>query len=187
MTQDLIKRCTKQNRRAQRELYNAYAPKVMGICRRYANDPEDAHDIFQEAFINVFNSFKKTKSTEIKSLEAWIRRITANTAINYYYKIKKHIDHVSTEGIPPTNSGEEYEHILSMLGVQELLALIEKLPVGCKMVFNLYAIEGYSHKEIAEMMGISEGTSKSQLSRAKDIIKSKLKILGYVNCKNAIS
>ncbi|MBL3658727.1 RNA polymerase sigma factor [Fulvivirga sediminis] len=173
MKEDLIKGCRKNSRKAQEALYREYAPKVIGICRRYATERDDADDIFQEAFINIYSSLKKSKE-EIQSLEAWIRRISVNTAINYYHKNKKYADNLSIDYAKGQDYNQEYEKILSKLSMQELLELISDLPLGCKLVFNLYTIEGYSHKEIAEKLNISEGTSKSQLSRAKNIMKTKI-------------
>lgn len=186
MEDDLIKGCRKKQRKAQEALYRQYATKVMGVCRRYANTPEDANDIFQESFINIYHSLQKESARPIESLEAWIRRISANTAVSYYHKNKKHMNQLSTESVLHTSDGEAYGHILNKLRGQELLQLIDELPTGCKLVFNLYAIEGYGHKEIAEMMNISEGTSKSQFSRAKDLMKSKLKKLDHVKYRSVI-
>ncbi|PTB96931.1 RNA polymerase subunit sigma [Marivirga lumbricoides] len=170
MKQELIKGCRKNNRKSQESLYHLYAPKVIGVCRRYAIAREDADDIFQEAFINIYSSLKKTND-EIQSLDAWIRRVTVNTAINYYHKHKKYTDNLSIEYVYEESHNQDYENILSKLSMQELLKLISDLPIGCKLVFNLYTIEGYSHKEIAEKLNVSEGTSKSQLSRAKNLMK----------------
>ncbi|UII30344.1 RNA polymerase sigma factor [Fulvivirga ulvae] len=186
MEEDLIIGCKKQDRKAQEALYHKYSGRVMGVCKRYANTMDDANDIFQEAFINIFSSLKKPRTVKIESLEAWVTRISANVAVNYYHKNKKYLNHVPAESALHKIDEEEYGHILGRLRGQELLQLIGGLPTGCKHVFNLYAIEGYSHKEIAEIMDISEGTSKSQLSRARDIIKSKLKLLDHVKYKRVV-
>ena len=186
MKENILTGCKKNNKKAQEELYRLYAPKVMGVCRRYAGSLEDARDIFQEAFINIYNSLKKDRAIEIESLDAWVRRISANTAVTYYHKHKKYRDQVSTDAVLQQGDGDNYGHILSRLRSKELLQLIDELPVGCRLVFNLYVIEGYGHKEIAGIMGVSEGTSKSQLSRARDIMKSKLKMLDHVKYRNVV-
>ena len=177
MEEHWIVGCTKGKREAQERLYHHYSSKVMGVCRRYADTSEDAKDIFQEAFINIFKSLQR--KIDIDSLEAWIRKITANTAINYYYKNRKHQKNLSAD-IMIQHDDSNYDYILSELGKEDLLNLLSALPGGCRHIFNLFVIEGYSHKEIADLMKISEGTSKSQLSRAKEIMKSKLKALDHV-------
>ncbi len=183
MNEDLLKGCRNNKRKAQEQLYHLYAPKVMGVCRRYASNKEDANDIFQEAFINIFMSLKKDKAMQINYLDAWIRKVSANTAVSYYHKNKKYSDHVSMENMIHHSDGQDFGQILSELGKKDLLNLIDQLPLGCKLVFNMYAIEGYSHKEIADSMNISVGTSKSQLSRAKSIIQSKVKKSDYVGIR----
>ena len=183
MEKTWIAGCIQGKRDAQEQLYRHYSPKVMGVCRRYADTAEDAKDIFQEAFINIFKSLKNQR--EIESPDAWIRKITANTAITYYYKQRKHQNHLSAETMLHYDDAN-YDTLLGELDKEDLLKLIAMLPSGCKHVFNLYVVEGYNHKEIAEMMNITEGTSKSQLFRAKDLMKSKLKTLGHVEYKRRV-
>jgi len=139
----------------------------MGICLRYAYTSFEAGDIFHDAFVKVFKYINSYKGQG--SFEGWMRHIFVNTAINHFHKNKKHYYH---------DDNSEYDHVpdlpedaLSKLAVEELLKLINKLPEGYKMVFNLYVVEGYSHKEIADMLQVSEGTSKSQLSKAKALLK----------------
>jgi RNA polymerase sigma-70 factor (ECF subfamily) len=183
MEETWIAGCIQGKRDAQEQLYRHYSPKVMGVCRRYADTAEDAKDIFQEAFINIFNSLKGQR--QIDSLDAWVRKVTANTAISYYYKQRKHQNHISTETMLHYDD-TNYDNLLGELDREDLLKLIALLPSGCKHVFNLYVVEGYNHKEIAEMMNITEGTSKSQLFRAKDMMKTKLKVLGHVEYKRRV-
>ena len=183
MEGSLITGCRQGKREAQEQLYRHYSPRVMGVCRRYANTAEDAKDIFQEAFINIFRSLQRLE--QVESLDAWVRKVTANTAINYYYTQRKHQHHISTETILHYDD-TNYDNVLSELDKEDLLKLIELLPGGCRHVFNLYVVEGYNHREIAEMMNITEGTSKSQLFRAKDMMKSKLKVLGHVEYKRRV-
>ena len=170
---DLIEGCKKGNRKAQEALYTQYSGKVMGICLRYAKRREEAEDVFQEAFVKIFKNLHKLKANQ--ALSAWIRRLAVNLAIDNYRKNKKHYGHLTTEFCQ--ESGDSDLTVLQSISNQELLQVINHLPQGYKMVFNLYVIEGYNHREIAEKMGISEGTSKSQLSRARKMLQQQLKDL----------
>ncbi len=169
-TDQLIKRCLRTDRSAQFELYELYSKKVFGVCMRYAKNQTDAEDILQEGFIKVFKYLKDYSGKG--SLEAWMRRIMVTTALNYYKK-----KNLLNKEVDPENSGchirEDYEVVASMSHT-ELLNLIRELPIGYQTVFNLNTIEGYSHKEISQMMKISVNTSKSQLSRAKMALRKKL-------------
>lgn len=172
----LVKKCQKNDRKAQQELYSLFKGRMMGICLRYARRQEDAEDIFQEAFIKVFKNISNLRESE--KLEGWVRRIIINTAINHYHKsfssqIMKDVDE-EEEG----SSNQDYEGIIDKLNNFQLLAFINELPDGYRLVFNLYVVDGYTHPEIAEMLHISVGTSKSQLFAAKKILKSKLSKLG---------
>ncbi len=168
--QEIIKGCQANQAKAQKALYDTYARRVMGICTRYAKNHEEAEDIFQEAYIKVFKYIGEGKP--ITALTAWIKRVVVNTAINNYQKHKKHYNHANYDYVFESNF--DYEEIVAKLSAQELMKIIYQLPRGYQMVFNLYEIEGYSHKEIAEMMNISVSTSKSQLSRAKVILKKQI-------------
>ena len=155
----------------QKLLYNHFAPKMFGICLRYASDYHNAEDILQEGFIKVFNNLHKFRSEG--SFEGWLKRIFINTAIEFYRKAFNFssltlLDEWRTKSID-SNAG------LQNLATQDLLKVVQKLPPGYRTVFNLYAIEGYSHKEIGEMLNISDGTSKSQLARARHTLKDLLK------------
>jgi RNA polymerase sigma-70 factor (ECF subfamily) len=162
----LIRECVEGKRSAQRELYDRYARKMFGVCLRYSKDYHRAEDLLQEGFIKVFRNLGKFRGDG--SFEGWLRRIFVNTAIEHFrktthlYPINEAIHH-SANTI--TNGA------LENLGEKDLLAFIQRLSPGYRTVFNLYAIEGYSHKEVAEMLGISEGTSKSQLARARYILQ----------------
>lgn len=162
---ELIKRCLKGKADAQRLLYDKYSGVVYAICFRYAKNQEDAKDLLQETFINVFNSLKSFKGAG--SFEGWIKRIAVNCAIRHYKKNAKRIDSGDPELSP---EAETYTSILDELSAQELLQVINGLPDGYRMVFNLYAIEGYSHKEISKELGITESASRSQLTRARKIL-----------------
>lgn len=161
----LIEDCLKNNREAQYVLYQKLSGKMFAVCFRYAKDRESAEDILQEGFVKMFNSLEKFRGEG--SFEGWVRRIMVNTAIEYYRKnIKMYPIVTIEEKIVET----EYQSVADDLEVEDVLKMINKLSPGYKTVFNLYAVEGYSHKEIAEMLNISEGTSKSQLARARYIL-----------------
>ena len=165
---ELIEGCRRGDRAIQKALYDRYKGKMMMVCLRYSKSTLEAEDILQEGFVKIFNGIKDFRQ-EAK-LETWITRIMINTALNAQRKKLYLFPMVDVEDIDlPEN-----EVSLGSLHVKQLLELIQSLPQGCQMVFNLFAIEGYSHKEIAEMLGISEGTSKSQYSRAKNFLQTKL-------------
>ena len=160
--QELIQGCRKGKRKAQEALYRQYAPKMMGICRRYSKNAAEAEDVFQEGFVRAYKYIGKLEKSG--ALEAWLKRVFINTAINYYQKNKKHHDHVNYDFV--YNSNDDYENIISNLSNQELLALVNQLPNGYRMVFNLYVMEGYTHKEIAEREGLPLGTVKTRIRLA---------------------
>jgi RNA polymerase sigma-70 factor (ECF subfamily) len=167
--QNLIDACIQKERWAQRQLYEAYYGKMMGVCLRYANHEEDARDILHEGFIKVFKNLNKYNPGT--SLGAWIRRIMINTAIDYYRKaIRRRTDdlenaqHESSDDIDP----------ISTCSAQEIMAAVQKLSPAYRAVFNLYAVEGYSHKEIADELDISESTSRSNLVKARSKLKAML-------------
>ena len=143
---------------------------MFGLCLQYANNYDDACDILQDGFIKVFR--KLEQFTGKGSFEGWIRRIMINTALERY-RSQLHL-YPLTEGTI-NSEGMMYEEVFSKLSGDDLLKLVQELPPRYRMVFNMYAIEGYAHKEIAEMMGITVGTSKSNLSRARDILQKKVK------------
>ncbi len=182
MKEEWIENCIRGDRNAQEQFYRHYAPKVMGICRRYASDKENAKDVMQEAFVSIFLSMKTQK--DIQNMDAWVARVTVNTAINYFKKHKKHFYGLSTEEVSVAN--RDHDHILNDLGMQEMMALIDGLPLGYKMVFSMYVIEGFNHREIADKLGISEGTSKSQLSRAKQLLRNQLKSKAHSSYEKSI-
>ncbi|MDR6561236.1 RNA polymerase sigma-70 factor (ECF subfamily) [Arcicella sp. BE140] len=162
----LVKACQKGDPKAQRRVYEKYSPKMLGICFRYVHDEFEAEEIMIEGFVKVFdkiNSFKLEGS-----FEGWIRRIMVNESLMYMRSNKKAQFEVSYDQILYEPEPEQFR---TDLETKDLLKLIEKLPTGYKTVFNLYAIEGYSHAEIAEQLGITESTSKSQLSRARVILQ----------------
>lgn len=163
---DLLEGCIKGDRKMQYELYNRFAPKMYGVCLRYAGNAEEAEDILQESFIKVFR--KITSYRGDGSFEGWVRRIFVNTAIEYYRK-KTYLQPI-TEQEEATVEGK-YLSVLDSLAEKDIIKLVQQLSPGYRTVFNMYVIEGYTHKQIADLLGISEGTSKSQLSRAKQILQ----------------
>ncbi len=167
---NVIEQCIAGRRSSQELLYNFYAPKMFGICLRYAKDYHAAEDILQEGFIKVFNHLDRFRGEG--SFEGWIKRVFVNTAIEHYRKAS---NQQSITELSDDANRAVGEVASSFLAKEDLLHLVQQLPLGYRTVFNLYAIEGYSHKEIAKMLQISEGTSKSQLARARNTLQKMLK------------
>lgn len=163
---DLIKGCIEGNPEMQKLLYDLYSSKMYGVCLRYAENAEDANDVMQEGFIKVYRSLPKFRAEG--SFEGWIRRIFVNTSIEHYRKKTKKYNITEVQ----ENTIEDNElSALDSLATKDILNIINELSPGYKQVFNMHVVEGYSHKEIAEILGITEGTSKSQLARAKGVLK----------------
>jgi len=158
------------NRRMQEELYRRFSPRMYAVCLRYAGNTEEAEDILQEGFIKIFKKLDSFRSEG--SFEGWVRRIFVNTAIEHFRR-KRYLMPV-TEKEENTIEGK-YLSVLDDLAARDIMALVQELSPGYRTVFNMYVVEGYTHKEIADMLGISEGTSKSQLSRAKVILQDMVK------------
>ena len=163
---DLIQGCIEGERRMQEELYNRFSPKMFAVCLRYAGNADDAQDILQEGFIKIFKNLTRFRSEG--SFEGWIRRIFVNTAIEHLRRKKylKPIDEKEENTLP-------YKEVtvLDSLGEKDIMDLINQLSPGYRTVFNMYVVEGYTHKEVGDILGISEGTSKSQLARARMILQ----------------
>ena len=164
--EDIIQKCQDGNSGAQTALYHLFSAKLYGVCLRYAKDSAEAEDIMQEGFIRVYSKISQFESKG--SFEGWMRRIMINTALE---KFRKQDRLYPVEEMKVFESTEFVEETISSITANDLLRIIQELPPRYKMVFNLFAIEGYSHLEIAEMMNISEGTSKSNLSRARVILQ----------------
>ena len=162
----MIRGCVKGQSQHQEALYHRFYRKMFGVCLRYAPNRETAEDILQDGFVKVFGKIESFNSKG--SLEGWVRRIMVNTALEFLRKKSNFYPIVDIENAGNTDSGWD---VVSSMAEQEILALVQALPDGYRMVFNLYAIEGYSHKEIGELMNISEGTSKSQLARARKTLQ----------------
>ena len=170
----IVEGCTKNERRAQKVLYDKYSRLLLGICLRYASDKAEAEDILQDSFLKIFFNIKDFTGTG--SFIGWLRKVAVNTAITHYHKNLKYKYHVEIEKYVSVETGvASFED--DFYTSDELFRILNELPAGYRMVFNLYAIEGYKHREIAEMLGIDTNTSKSQYSRARAVIREKLKIL----------
>jgi RNA polymerase sigma-70 factor (ECF subfamily) len=167
---DLIAGCIAGDRKMQEELYNRFASKMYAVCLRYANNSDDAQDLLQEGFIKVYKNLHRFRAEG--SFEGWVRRVFINSSIEHYRKKQAKLTTVSDK---EENTIEDSDiSALDSLAERDIINLIQDLSPGYRTVFNLYVIEGYSHKEIGELLGISEGTSKSQLARAKSILQKKV-------------
>jgi RNA polymerase sigma factor (sigma-70 family) len=167
--EELIKGCLRQERTAQQRLYDLYSSKMYGICYRYVKNPMEAEDILVTAFTRIFQRIEQFKGDG--SFEGWIRRIMVNEALTHLRKMRTM--YLETE-IEQADREPDYAQLENHLEAEDLLNIIQRLPAGYRVVFNMYAIDGYSHKEIAEQLGISENTSKSQLSRARTYLQKML-------------
>jgi RNA polymerase sigma-70 factor (ECF subfamily) len=165
----LIDQCRQGHRQAQRDLYNRYSGTMLAVCSRYLSEKEAAEDVMIGAFMKVFTKIDQFKNEG--SFEGWIRRIMVNEALTYIRKNKQM--YLQTD-LEEAYREPDYAILDNHLHAEDLMKLIAQLPVGYRTVFNMYAIEGFSHKEIAEAMGISENTSKSQLSRARALLQKHL-------------
>lgn len=179
--EEIVEGCKQGNRSCQSLLYHQTSGKMFGLCQRYMKDKQIAEDMLQEGYLKLFAHLSKFKGEG--SFDGWMRRIFVNTCLEELRKTKLNLllEEEISENLSYSNDsfGEYY-------AVQDLLEMVFSLPDGYRTIFNLYAIEGYSHQEISELLGISEGTSKSQLSRARNVLKVKLEkqnieALSYVN------
>ena len=178
---NIIKGCLAGNRRDQELLYRRHAAKLYAVCLQYSGNDDVARDILQEGFIKIFENLVHYKNEG--SFEGWMRRIVVNTALEKY-RSKHNLYRVDDiDLIPETDSAPETEDYAGLEAV-DLLDIIRELPPKYRMIFNLFAIEGYSHKEISQMVNISEGTSKSNLSRARIILQKKVNL--YTGLKKDI-
>jgi RNA polymerase sigma-70 factor (ECF subfamily) len=167
MDQDLLlKECLKRRPEAQRRLYDHFAPSMLGICFRYTKSLSDAEEVLQEGFIKVFTRLNQFKGDG--ELGGWIRKIMVNTALNFLKTNQKYRHDLSFDEMPLHLVSTENPEVI--LHAKELAELIRQLPTGFQTIFNLHAVEGYKHLEIASMLGISEGTSRSQYARARVLL-----------------
>ena len=167
---EIIRGCISGKPEAQEALYKKFSGKLFGVSLRYTKDYSSAEDVLHEGFIKIFKNISGFKGSG--SLEGWMRRIIINTALE---RFRKNFQLFSISEINEQEESLNYNHILTEIAAKDLLNLIQELPSAYRMVFNLYAIDGYTHKEIGEILSISEGTSKSNLSRARKILQAKVK------------
>lgn len=171
----MISGCRDGTRRAQSELYKRFAPKMFGVCLRYSRRREEAEDILQDGFLKVFSRIAQFGGKG--SFEGWIRRIMVNTAINHYHASLKQqfilVENIEEMSVADDSNSADYQMVKgkSNIDATQLMNLIQELPDGYRMVLNLHVFEGYNHKEIGEMLSISDNTSKSQLSKARKYLK----------------
>jgi len=166
---DLIIACKKQNAKAQRMLYDKYATLMLGLCRRYIKGEMEAEDVMIKGFMKVFTKINLFEGKG--SFEGWMKRIMINEALGYIRKNKAMYLEIEIEA---ADKEPDFNKLFTELETNDLLKMVNELPSGYRTIFNLYAIEGYSHKEISELLGINENTSKSQLSRARMNLRKKL-------------
>jgi RNA polymerase sigma factor, sigma-70 family len=169
----LVTECAKGNSKAQRALFDKFAPKMLAVCQRYLRNNQEAEDVLQDGFVKVFQKIVDFKMEG--SLEGWIRRIVVNTALDTIRKNKKLLDDVQVEEVQYKVSFTD--HQFDGMDLAQLMKLINEMPDGYRVVFNMFAIEGYSHKEIADTLGVTENTSKSQYSRARAFLRTQLELL----------
>jgi RNA polymerase sigma-70 factor (ECF subfamily) len=165
----LIQRCKRRDIKAQSEIYHLFAGKMFGLCLKYSRNKQEAEDNLQDAFITIFDKIDQFKYRG--SFEGWMKRIVINTTLQTY--LQKNVLNLVEKDLPDEVEVEIDEEDISL---DYLLKIIQELPERYRMVFNLYVLDGYSHKEIADLLGIAEGTSKSNLSRARLILKEKIEI-----------
>jgi RNA polymerase sigma factor (sigma-70 family) len=176
----IIEGCARHERKSQQELYDKYSRFLFGVCLRYSTDKAEAEDILQDSFLKIFFNIKDFSGTG--SFIGWLRKVAVNTAITHYHKNLKYRYHIDIEEYMSVETGVmSFEE--DFFTSDELFRVLNDLPAGYRMVFNLYAVEGYKHKEIAEILGIDTNTSKSQYSRAKAAIRDKLEKLGKLKSK----
>ena len=168
----IIEDCITGKRRAQSKLYKKYANTLLGICLRYSRNKSEAEDVLQEGFIKVFMNIKDFRMEG--SFEGWMKRIMVNTALLNSRDNLKHYFHADIEKMQESITEDTLFEVDDNYSAKEIMNLVQGLPDGYRMVFNLYVFDNYTHKEIAEMLGISEGTSKSQLARARKFLQNKL-------------
>ena len=172
---EIIQLAVDNNRQAQRKIYTQFSAKMLGVCRQYIKDIHQAEDVMITAFMKVFTNIKNFENKG--SFEGWIRRIMVNECISYI-RVQKKVNFIEDERY----TEESFNNIESQLSLEDIQYLIDSLPDGYRMVFNLFAIEGYKHHEIASMLGINEGTSKSQLSQARKMLQTQInKLKNYEN------
>jgi RNA polymerase sigma factor (sigma-70 family) len=170
----IIEGCIRHDRKSQQELYDRYSRFLLGVCMRYSTDKAEAEDILQESFLKIYFNISDYSGTG--SFTGWLRKVAVNTAITHYHKNLKYRYHIDIDEYVTVETGtSSFEE--DFFTSDELYKVLNELPTGYRIVFNMYAVEGYKHKEIAEILKIDTNTSKSQYSRAKAVIRDKLEKL----------
>jgi RNA polymerase sigma-70 factor (ECF subfamily) len=176
--EQLIHECSKNNTKAQEQVYRLLAPKLFSVCLKYSRNYEEAQDNLQESFLIIFDKINQYKNSG--SFEGWAKRIVINYVLQQYRK--QNVFEIVSEKIP---AEEELEIDDDSISIEFLTKIIQELPDRYRLVFNLYVLDGYSHKEISEMLGINIGTSKSNLARAKVILKTKIEVNSSFDVKKS--
>jgi RNA polymerase sigma-70 factor (ECF subfamily) len=179
--QTLLAGCLQKNRESQNRLYNLFAPKMMSVCLRYCNNTEEAEDMLQEGFVKAFKHLAQYRNDG--PFEGWLRRIMVNGCLRKYETLSKQKTVLGFEGLE--NTLITLPDAYNSMANKDLLALLHSLPPACRLVFNLYVFEGMKHREIATLLGISEGTSKSNLYDARSILKNRLENLDAERTKKS--
>ena len=177
----ILKKSIAGKQKYQLLLYKRFCHMVYGICRRYANGEDQANDMFQEAFFNIYKNLRKVKDAE--ALPGWVKRVTVNACLDHLKLNNK--GWVDTEEVTELNDGF-YSELMDRFSSEQIMTLVNNLPEGYRVVLNMYVMDGFSHKEIAERMGIGESTSRSQLTYAKRILKEQLKKFGIDRYESVI-
>ena len=176
-TEELIKRCQDNDRQAQELLYRQYSSILYGMCLKYAPNPMEAEDNLQDAFIKIFQRIGQYQGKG--SFEGWMKRIAVNTVLQKYRQ--KRLYDLPADDLMEEESDDELDDNSASLPLPFLLSIIQELPERYRLVFNLYVLDGHTHKEIAELLGISDGTSKSNLARARQLLQHKVKAFNKAN------
>jgi RNA polymerase sigma-70 factor, ECF subfamily len=178
--QELINGCKNWNKKAQNELYDTYAPRLFAVCMRYMPDRDNASDVLQESMIKIYKNISSFSHSDSKAFYSWMKRITVNTALNYIRDNIKNtlntdINYFENEFTDENNVDfAQYDDMIEYIGSRKLFQMIQELPDGYRTVFNLYVVEDYNHKEIAEQLDITVNTSKTQLFKARKMLMSKI-------------
>lgn len=169
----LVKACQKQDPRAQTVFYERYKARMTGICRRYARTVAEADDIFQDAFVKIFNSIGNLQDPD--AADSWVKTTVIRTAINYYNRTTRHEEmHSSLDGVEWQVESDDYVRIIDQMNVRDLVDLVNELPDRYRTVINMHLIDGYTHTEIGEMLSMSDATARSQFMRGRNLLMKKL-------------
>ena len=179
----LVKACQQQDPRAQTVFYERYKARMTGICRRYARTVAEADDIFQDAFVKIFNNINDLKEPE--AVDGWVKVTVIRTAINYYNRTTRQQElQSSLDGVEWQVESDDYVRIIDQMNVRDLVDLINELPDKYRTVINLHLIDGYTHTEIGEMLSMSDATARSQFMRGRNLLMKKLELKGIVHHEN---